>query len=189
MAEGASNALAPAMPVLFSRQVQPAYICLPSLNAEFGMRSAECLMVQRAIPHSTLRTSHSDGCQGWTRTNTERLNRPPCYFDTTWQWLIGAAGRSCTCIGSFRRRMPRLFRPRQRKSWIAGLVDCWIHGEKLKNPIIHSSTNPFRKWSARQDLHLRSLGPKPSVLLLHYALLAPASSRCRSRRNARLQPW
>src|SRR5437660_6854833 len=26
------------------------------------------------------------GCQGWTRTNTERLNRPPCYFDTTWQW-------------------------------------------------------------------------------------------------------
>ena len=28
------------------------------------------------------------------------------------------------------------------------------------------------KWSARQDLHLRSLGPKPSVLLLHYALLA-----------------
>ena len=30
VAEGASNALAPAMPVLFSRQVQPAYICLPS---------------------------------------------------------------------------------------------------------------------------------------------------------------
>ena len=26
-------------------------------------------------------------------------------------------------------------------------------------------------WSARQDLHLRSLGPKPSVLaVLHYAL-------------------
>src|SRR5512135_1345980 len=36
------------------------------------------------------------------------------YFDTTWQWLIGAAGRSCTCINSFRRRTPRLFRPRQR---------------------------------------------------------------------------
>jgi hypothetical protein len=26
------------------------------------------------------------GCQGRTRTNTERLNRPSCYFDTTWQW-------------------------------------------------------------------------------------------------------
>ena len=24
------------------------------------------------------------GCQSWTRTNTERLNRPPCYFDTIW---------------------------------------------------------------------------------------------------------
>ena len=82
----------------------------------------------------------------------------------------GAAGRSCTCIGSFRRRMPRLFRPRQRKSWIAGLVDWWIHGEKLKNPIIHSSANPFRKWSARQDLHLRSPGSRPDMLLLHHAL-------------------
>ena len=61
-----------------------------------------------------LLTIHPEiGCQGWTRTNTERLNRPPCYFDTTWQWLIGAAGSSCTCIGSFRRRTPRLFRPRQ----------------------------------------------------------------------------
>src|SRR5262245_10207141 len=27
-----------------------------------------------------------NGCQSWTRTNTERLNRPPCYFHTTWQW-------------------------------------------------------------------------------------------------------
>ena len=76
-----------------------------------------------------------NGCQGWTRTNTERLNRPPCYFDTTWQWLIGAAGRTCTCISSFRRRMPRLFRPRQ--------------------PV---------KWSEQQDFHLRPPGPKPGAL-------------------------
>ena len=53
------------------------------------------------------------GCQGWTRTNTVRFNKPSCYFDTTWQLGIGAAGRICTCIGSFRRRMPRRFRPRQ----------------------------------------------------------------------------
>ena len=26
------------------------------------------------------------GCQGWTRTNTVRFNKPSCYFDTTWQW-------------------------------------------------------------------------------------------------------
>src|SRR6185503_8909937 len=31
-----------------------------------------------------------------------------------------------------------------------------------------------KSWSARQELHLRSLGPTPSVLLLHYALLVPA---------------
>ena len=45
--------------ILFSRQVQPAYICLPS----------------------------KIGCQGWTRTNTVRFNKPSCYFDTTWQWV------------------------------------------------------------------------------------------------------
>ena len=57
-----------------------------------------------------LLTIHPEiGCQGWTRTNTERLNRPPCYFDTTWQWLIGAAGRTSTCIVPLRRRMPHLF--------------------------------------------------------------------------------
>ena len=32
----------------------------------------------------------------------------------------------------------------------------------------------FQKWSARQDLHLRSPGPKPGMLLLHHALFAPA---------------
>ena len=38
-------------------------------------------------PGRLLLTLHPEnGCQGWTRTNTERLNRPPCYFHTTWQW-------------------------------------------------------------------------------------------------------
>ena len=64
-----------------------------------------------------LLTLHPEiGCQGWTRTNTERLNRPPCYFDTTWQFEIGAAGRTPTCIIPFRRRMP----------------DIFDHGSKLK---------------------------------------------------------
>ena|ERR1051325_3794760 len=72
----------------------------------------------------------------------KRLNRPPCYFDTTWQFEIGAAGRTLTCIVPFRRRMPHMFG----------------HGSNLN-------------WSARQDLHLRSLGPRPSMLLLHHALL------------------
>ena len=30
-----------------------------------------------------------------------------------------------------------------------------------------------RNWSARQDLHLRSLGSRPSMLLLHHALIRP----------------
>src|SRR6266478_8868211 len=47
----------------------------------------------------------------------------------------GAAGRTPTCIVPFRRRMPHVFG----------------HGSNLN-------------WSARQDLHLRSLGPRPSVL-------------------------
>ena len=38
-----------------------------------------------------------------------------------------------------------------------------------------SATAAIGNWSARQDLHLRSLGPKPSMLLLHYALVAPAN--------------
>src|SRR5665811_1432268 len=63
VAEGVGNAPTSAMPILFSRQVQPAYICLPSKN----------------------------GCQSWTRTNTARLNRPSCYFDTIWQLAIYCA--------------------------------------------------------------------------------------------------
>ena len=83
-----------------------------------------------------LLTLHPEiGCQGWTRTNTERLNRPPCYFDTTWQSLIGAAGRICTCISSFRRRTP-----------------------------LYLGHGSFIKWSEQQDFHLRSPGPKPGAL-------------------------
>src|SRR5436190_2207782 len=68
--------------------------------------------VRVAASSYQLSTTHhllTIGCQGWTRTNTERLNRPPCYFDTTWQLSIGAAGRTSTCIVPLRRRMPDVF--------------------------------------------------------------------------------
>src|SRR5258708_7538943 len=66
-----------------------------------------------------LLTLHPEiGCQGWTRTNTVRFNKPACYFDTTWQIRIGAAGKTRTCIGSFRRRTPDLFRPRQQSEMV-----------------------------------------------------------------------
>jgi hypothetical protein len=41
MAEGVGNAPTSAVPILFSRQVQPAYICLPSKNGQGG-RSCTC---------------------------------------------------------------------------------------------------------------------------------------------------
>ena len=91
--------------ILFSRQVQPAYICLPS----------------------------KIGCQGWTRTNTVRFNKPSCYFDTTWQ-LAPPAGFP-----------PASFRLE---------VGC----------LIYSTTAALQNWSAWQDLHLRSPGPKPGAL-------------------------
>ena len=96
------------MPILFSRQVQPAYICLPSVTWS-GWRELHS-RPPRSERGRLLLTLHPEiGCQSWTRTNTERLNRPPCYFDTTWQSSIGAAGRTLTCIVPFRRRMPHVF--------------------------------------------------------------------------------
>ena len=73
----------------------------------------------------------------------------------------GAAGRIPTCIVPFRRRMPRVFG----------------HGSE--------------KWSARQDLHLRSPGPKPGVLLLHHALRRPRLRRATEPGlgQAGHQPW
>lgn len=71
--------------ILFSSQVQPAYICLPS--KEWSGWQELHLRPPGSEPGRLLLTLHPEnGCQGWTRTNTERLNRPPCYFDTTWQW-------------------------------------------------------------------------------------------------------
>src|SRR5436190_11594518 len=53
-----------------------------------------------------------------------------------------------------------------------GLMDWWIGGWRRKrcersfagNSSIHLSIRSGLKWSARQDLHLRSPGPKPSML-------------------------
>src|ERR1051325_4945818 len=41
----------------------------------------------------------------------------------------------------------------------------------LNRPVDYSYPTEQENWSARQDLHLRSLGPRPSMLLLHHALL------------------
>jgi hypothetical protein len=85
LAEGVGNAPTSAMPILFSRQAQPAYICLPSVKWS-GWQELH-LRPPRSEQGSLLLTLHPEiGCQGWTRTNTVRFNKPSCYFDTTWQW-------------------------------------------------------------------------------------------------------
>src|SRR5882672_192050 len=59
---------------------------LPTIRNGQGGRSCTCDLLVPNPDTSGLLTLHPEiGCQGWTRTNTERLNRPPCYFDTTWQ--------------------------------------------------------------------------------------------------------
>ncbi len=60
----------------------------------------------------------------------------------------GAAGRVPTCMIPIRSRMP----------------DNFDHGGT-------------KNWSARQELHLRSPGPKPGALLLRHALKTPAGNR------------
>src|ERR1051325_3569400 len=64
----------PAYRILFSGQVQPAYICLPSTSGQDG-RSCTCdLLVPNPDTSGLLTIPPEIGCQGWTRTNTERLN-------------------------------------------------------------------------------------------------------------------
>src|SRR5881227_3259574 len=83
-----------------------ASLYLPAFQKWSGWQELH-LRPPRSKRGRMLLTIHPEiGCQGWTRTNAERLNRPPCYFETTWQWLIGAAGKTCTCMDSFRRRTP-----------------------------------------------------------------------------------
>ena len=113
---------------------------LPTIRNGQGGRSCTLVAVRKHPPRSEqgrlLLTLHPEiGCQGWTRTNTVRFNKPSCYFDTTWHRLIGAAGRILTCIVPLRRRMP----------------DVFDHGSNSK-------------WSERQDFHLRPPGPKPGAL-------------------------
>ena len=45
VAEGVGNAPTSAMPILFSGQVQPAYICLPSVNGQGGENCTPVLLV------------------------------------------------------------------------------------------------------------------------------------------------
>jgi hypothetical protein len=62
----------------------------------------------------------------------------------------------------------------------------------LRGPIqiLHSTFCILHlRWSARQDLHLRSLGSKPSMLLLHHALDILTPGGRQDRRTRDTKPW
>lgn len=95
-------------PILFSRQVQPAYICLPSKMVRvagvgfpslknwllqttlFASRTVTHLRPPRSEQGRLLLTLHPEKwLPDLDSHQDKRLNRPPCYFDTIWQWLAG----------------------------------------------------------------------------------------------------
>src|SRR4051794_1381578 len=91
-------------PILFSRQVQPAYICLPSKWS--GWQELH-LRPPRSERGRLLLTLHPEnGCQTWTRTRTSGLTDRRATLTLSGN---GAAGRIPTCIVPFRRRMPHVF--------------------------------------------------------------------------------
>ena len=102
-------------PILFSRQVQPAHICLPSRNGQGGPAGAGHLRPPRSERGRLLLTLHPEnGCQTWTRTKTSGLTDRRATLTLSGN---GAAGRSPTCIVPFRRRMPHVFDHGSNSSW------------------------------------------------------------------------
>ena len=93
------------MPILFSRQAQPAYICLPSIKWS-GWRELHS-RPPRSERGRLLLTLHPEiGCQTWTRTKTSGLTGRRATLTLPGN---GAAGRIPTCIVPLRRRMPHIF--------------------------------------------------------------------------------
>lgn len=112
LAEGVGNAPTPAMPVLFSRQAQPAYICLPSkLAARVGLAPT--------LPGLTSRRA--------------TLTLPGNGLPSRSRAKAGAVGRIPTCIIPFRRRMPQIIRPRQRLKLARRAVASAKVGQRGRN--------------------------------------------------------
>src|ERR1041384_8041339 len=85
----------------------------------------------------------------------------------------GAAGRIPTCIVPLRRRMPDVFGHDSGES--VPSLEFRVPGRANQTLLEtrNSELATCENWSARQDLHLRSPGSKPGMLLLHHALKSP----------------
>ena len=106
LAEGVGNAPTSAMPILFSRQVQPAYICLPSEMVgwqELHLRPPRSERGRLLLTlHLKLAARVGLAPTPCGLTNRRATLTPPGNE-------IGAAGRIPTCIVPLRRRMPDVF--------------------------------------------------------------------------------
>src|SRR5436309_6628670 len=131
-------------PILFSRQVsQLLSACLPEMVRVVPQARDTCVfLLPRWWPRANARLLLTLHPEIGCQTWTRtKTNGLTDRRATLTPPGNGAAGRSSTCIVPFRRRMPHVFG--------------------------HDSNS---NWSERQDLHLRSPGPKPGMLLLHHAL-------------------
>src|SRR6059036_2281839 len=143
LAEGIGNAptSACADPVFKTGAVS---LYLPAFQKWSGWRELHS-RPPRSERGRLLLTLHAEiGCQGWTRTNTVRFNKPSCYLTPPGN---GTAGRTSTCIVPFRRRMPHVFGHDSNSKWSErqdfhlrppgpkpGALKTELHSEKLADP-------------------------------------------------------
>ena len=121
-------------PILFSRQVQPAYICLPSKWS--GWQELH-LRPPRSEQGRLLLTLHPEnGCQTWTRTKTSGLTGRRATLTPPGN---GAADRSSTCIVPFRRRMPHVFDHGSILSLKLRIVSAEFGDEERKSQSTHKA--------------------------------------------------
>jgi hypothetical protein len=103
------------------------------------------------------------GCQTWTRTKTS-----------------GLTNRRATLTPSGNRMDPWRCRQDSHLHESVYKTDAWINSATAANIHVarfrsYAVRGPqYENWSARQELHLRSSGSRPEMLLLHHTLFAPA---------------
>jgi hypothetical protein len=126
---------------------------------------------RRCEPHSVFGTGALLLCQpsemvraGRLALPTSRLRTGPSAADIT---PCGTSGRTSTCIPRVRSSGLFVLSYGSKMAAQAGFAPAPFRLTGGRTTVI-----PLSKiWSPRQDLHLRSPGPRPGMLLLHYAVL------------------
>jgi hypothetical protein len=127
------------------------------------------------------------GCQGWTRTNTVRFNKPSCYFDTTWHLKCKMQNGECKILHSsffllhFRVALPAGLAPASVRLEDERLV-CFGHGSIQMQ-------SEERGMQNQESAGLR--GPNSALYILHSTLemvvgtagFSPATSRSQAGRS------